>query len=186
MTADDVLDAMQDLILEHGRPPSLAAIASALGRTKQAVLHYFPDRAALDRALALRALRRVDDSMTAAAEAGRAAETYLRMSVPAEEDRAVALLVLASLRSRSTPLVADIDAAVARWTDLIAREVGSAMRAEVIRLVGDALFVEALVGTPPPPVRVEALTSYLLGPALGPLTSTTASGTGLAEQPGTT
>ncbi len=186
MTADDVLDAMQDLILETGKPPSLASIASALGRTKQAVLHYFPDRGALDRALAHRALRRVDDAMTAAAQAGQAGATYLRMSVPHEEDRAVALLVLASLRSRSTPLLVDIDAAVARWTELIAQEVGSAVRAEVIRLVADALFVEALVGTPPLPARVEALTSYLLGPTLGPLPTTPTAATGLAGLPGTT
>src|SRR5688500_3581864 len=96
MNADDVLDAMQDLILREGRPPSIQAIASTLGRSKQAVLHYFPDRGALEAALASRAIARVDEAMTAASRHGDAAATYLRLSLPTTEDRAVALLVLAS------------------------------------------------------------------------------------------
>lgn len=162
MNADDVLDAMQDLILRDGHPPSIQAIAQTLGRTKQAVLHYFPDRSALEAALAARAVARVDEAMTAAARRGDAAATYLRLSIPTTEDRAVALLVLASLRTQDS-LPGDIDAAIERWEGLIATELGSPMRAEVIRLVGDGLFVASLFGDAPSPQRIEDLVAHLLG-----------------------
>jgi AcrR family transcriptional regulator len=162
MNSDDVLDAMQDLILREGQPPSIQAIARALGRTKQAVLHYFPDRNALEGALAARAIARVDEAMTAAAARGEAAATYLRLSLPTSEDRAVALLVLASLRTRDS-LPDDIDDAIGRWEGLIAAELGSPVRAEVVRLVGDGLFVESLFGEAPSVQRIEDLVAHLLG-----------------------
>ena len=160
MNSDDVLDAMQDLILRDGQPPSIQAIARTLGRTKQAVLHYFPDRDALEAALAARAIARVDEAMTAAATRGDAAATYLRLSLPTTED--LALLVLASLRTQGS-LPADIDAAIERWEGLIAAELGSPVRAEVVRLVGDGLFVESLFGDPPSAQRIEDLLAHLLG-----------------------
>ena len=162
MNADDVLDAMQDLILREGRPPSIQAIAGTLGRSKQAVLHYFPDRNALEGALAARAVARVDEAMTAAAARGDAAATYLRLSLPTSEDRAVALLVLASLRTRDA-LPGDIDDAIERWEGLIAAELGSPVRAEVVRLVGDGLFVESLFGEEPSAQRIEGIVAHLLG-----------------------
>lgn len=166
MNADDVLDAMQDLTLRDGTPPSIAAVAAALGRTKQAVLHYFPDRAALEAALAARAISRVDETMREAAGRGTAAATYLRLSVPTTEDRAVALLVLASLRTHAS-LPVEIGAATERWEALIAEELDSPVRAEVVRLVGDGLFVESLVAEPPTAERVETLVAHLVGSARG-------------------
>ena len=167
MNADDVLDAMQDLILHDGQPPSIQAIARTLGRSKQAVLHYFPDRDTLEAALAARAIARVDEAMNAAAARGDAAATYLRLSLPTTEDRAVALLVLASLRTRDS-LPSDIDAAIERWEGLLAAELGSPVRAEVVRLVGDGLFVESLFGDPPSAQRIEDLIAHLLGHDVAP------------------
>lgn len=167
MKADDVLDVMQDLILRNGQPPSIQAIARKLGRSKQAVLHYFPDRNALEAALASRAIARVDEAMTAAAARGDAAATYLRLSLPTTEDRAVALLALASLRTQDS-LPGDIDAAIERWEALIAAELGSLVRAEVVRLVGDGLYVESLFGDPPSEQRIEDLIAHLLGSDIEP------------------
>ena len=167
MNSHDVLDTMQDLILREGQPPSIQAIATALGRSKQAVLHYFPDRDALEAALAARAIARVDEAMNDAARRGDAAATYLRLSLPTTEDRAVALLVLASLRTRDS-LPGDIDAAVERWEGLITAELGSPVRAEVVRLVGDGLFLEALFGDPPSDKRIENLIAHLLGSDVTP------------------
>ena len=166
MNADDVLDTMQQLVLRDGRPPSIQALATALGRSKQAVLHYFPDRDSLDAALAARAVRRIDEAMTEAAAAGRAAETYLRLSVPTDEDRAVALLVLTSLRGRSA-LPVEVDEAIERWEVLIAHEVGDPVHAEVIRLVADGLFVESMHSAPAPKARIDGIVAHLLGPARG-------------------
>ena len=162
MKSDDVLDTMQDLILREGQPPSIQAIARTLGRSKQAVLHYFPDRDALEAALAARAITRVDEAMTDAAQRGVAAATSLRLSLPTNEDRAVALLMLASLRTRDS-LPDDIDAAIKRWEGLITAELGTPIRAEVVRLVGDALFMESLLGDPPSVERIDGLIAHLVG-----------------------
>ena len=50
-----------------------------------------------------------------------------------------------------------------RWQSAIEAEVGDPLRAEVVRLVGDGLFVEALLGNPPARERVDALVTHLLG-----------------------
>lgn len=163
VNADDVLDAMQNLTLRDGRPPSIQAIAQEVGRSKQGVLHYFPDRDALDAALAARAIARVDAEMKTAAARGDAAATYLRLSVPTSGDRAVALVVLGSLRMRAS-LPPEVDAAIDRWERLIAEELDSPVRAEVVRLVADGLFVESLFGATPPPERIQYLVDHLLGP----------------------
>lgn len=161
----DVLDAMQSLVLETGRRPSLLAVARAVGLTKQGVLHYFPDRASLDAALVSRAVTRVDDLMQEAAQAGSCAATYLRLSAPTDDDRAVALLLLTAMRS-GVPMPPEVTEAVDRWQSLMADELGDPQRAEVVRLVGDGLFSEALAsGAPPTPERLDRLVSFLLPPA---------------------
>src|SRR3712207_1122664 len=98
-----VLDAAIVLTVEQGTAPSLADVARAVGLTKQGVLHHFPSRAALDEAVLLSALGRVDAQMQAAAQHGGAAETYLRLAAPSEADRAAALVMVTLLR-RGDPI----------------------------------------------------------------------------------
>ena len=70
--------------------------------------------------------------------------------------------VSTAARTRDS-LPGDIDAAIDRWEGLIAAELGSPLRAEVIRLVGDGLFVESLFGDPPSAQRIEDLVAHLVG-----------------------
>lgn len=160
---EQVLDVVQDLTLETGRMPSILEIASRLGLTKQGVLHYFPNRAALDAAVVARAVTRVDDAMTAAvATGGSSVATYLRFSTPDDADRAAALVLAAALRKDGSGAGPELERAAARWEALIADEVGDAVRAEVVRLVGDGLFAEALItGIAPAVERVERLIEHL-------------------------
>lgn len=160
----DVLDTAIRLTLQQGSVPSLSEIARAVGLTKQGVLHYFPNRAALDEAVLLRALSRVDAEMTAAARSGRAAETYLRLAAPSEEDRAAALVTVTMLRRGNIPeLPTAVDDAIQRWQSMIAEELGDPVRARVIRLVGDGLFSESLVtGEPPSQQSLDELIAHLI------------------------
>ena len=162
-TAEDVLDAVEELTVAHGRLPSLLEVPTSVGLTKQGVLHHFPTRAALDAAVTRRALSRVDAAMMDAAAHGSPTETYLHLSSPTAGDHAVVLVLMAAMRrGDSQGLAADIDQAVSAWQAMIADEVGDPVRAEVVRLVGDGLFSEALVsGSAPSPERLARLTAHL-------------------------
>ncbi len=159
----DVLEAAIALTLEQGTAPSLSEVARAVGLTKQGVLHHFPSRAALDEAVLLAALGRLDAEMKAAAQHGRAAETYLRLAVPSDEDRAAALVMVTLLRRGDPTLLPAVDEAVTRWQSMIAEEVGDPVRAQVVRLVGDGLFSESLVTGRPPSARLlDELVAHLI------------------------
>ena len=165
VTSEDVLDAVQELTLATGRLPSILEIAKAVGLTKQGVLHHFPTRAALDAAVTRRALFRVDAAMTEAAADGSPLETYLRLSSPTGGDQVVVLVLMAALRRRDSGEIAEeIERTVSGWQAMIADELGDPIRAEVVRLVGDGLFSEALLtGVPPSPDRLTRLVAHLRG-----------------------
>ena len=76
---------------------------------------------------------------------------------------AAAVVVLAAAAQRPEGGVPpEAQEAARRWETLMADEVGDAVRAEVVRLVGDGLFVEALVtGVPPAVERIERLVAHL-------------------------
>ncbi|HSU01426.1 MAG TPA: TetR/AcrR family transcriptional regulator [Nocardioides sp.] len=165
---DEILDTVQQLTLDTGRMPSIEAVARALGLSKQGVLHHFPSRSALDEAVVVRALEQVDSAMVHAAAEGSPLETYLRLSSPADEDRAAVLVVAAALRDGGGGLPPQVADAVRRWEDLITEEVGDAVLAEVVRLTGDGLFGEALVtGTAPSPERLDRLVALFRRAAQG-------------------
>lgn len=159
----DILDAVVRLTLEAGRLPSLLAVAQATGLTKQGVLHYFPSRADLDRAVVFRALEQVDAAMRAARADGSPTETYLRLSAPTDLDRAAALVLAAAMQGDARPrLPSEVAHATARWERMLADELGDPVLAEIVRLTGDGLFGEALAtGSPPPPARVDRIVRYL-------------------------
>lgn len=157
-----ILNATQDLTTATGKVPSILAIAQAVGLTKQGVLHYFPSRAALDAAVLLRAVEKVDAAMAEAAANASPTATYLRLSSPDDGDRAALVVLAAGSRMHASELPPEVGRATARWEALIAEELGDPVRAEVVRLVGDGLFGEALVtGAPPTAERIERLVTHL-------------------------
>lgn len=161
---EQVLAAATALTLERGTPPSLAEVARAVGLSKQGVMHYFPSRGALDEAVLLAALDRVDAEMTAAARHGRAAEAYLRLAAPSDQDRDAAAVLVPLLRREGPAAVPVVEQAVSRWQAMITEEVGDPVRAQVVRLVGDGLFSESLVtGRPPSAELLDVLIAHLIG-----------------------
>jgi AcrR family transcriptional regulator len=166
VTQQGVLEAAIALTLERGAAPSIAEVARAVGLTKQGVLHYFRSRAALDEAVLLSALGRVDAEMSEAARQGRAAETYLRLAAPSDQDRAAALVMVTLLRRGDLAVLPAVEKAVTRWQSMIAEELGDPVRAKVVRLVGDGLFSESLVtGRPPSPDFLDELVAHLISGA---------------------
>ncbi|QJY51160.1 TetR/AcrR family transcriptional regulator [Pseudonocardia broussonetiae] len=159
-----VLDALQELILGGDPVPSLDAVAAAAGVSKGGLLHHFRDRRALAHGLVHRALAEIDAAMTAAAAQGSAAETWLRLSAVdgPELVAARALLSLVRVTASGIDLPPEVAQAVARWQAMITTEIGDPVRGDLVRLVGDGLFLETLAGDPPNRARVDALVGYLL------------------------
>ena len=83
-------------------------------------------------------------------------------------DRQATLRMVLVDRGGAAEPPAEVHDAVARWESFIAAELGDPVRAEVVRLVGDGLFGEALVtGTPPAPERVDRLIAHLQATTAG-------------------
>ena len=166
---DRVLDAVQQLVLAGDPAPTLDAVAAAAGVSKGGLLHHFRDRRALAHGLVHRALAETDAAMATAADRGTAAETWLRLSAAdgSEQAAARALLSLLRVSASGVDLPPDVGHAVHRWQSAIEAEVGDPVHADVVRLVGDGLFMEALLGHPPALQRVEALIARLLPETAG-------------------
>jgi AcrR family transcriptional regulator len=164
-TRELILDALQRLVLEGDSSPSLDAVAAAAGVSKGGLLHHFPDRRSMVVGLLLRAVEQTDTAMTQAALDGTAAVTWIRMSAVAGPAEPAARAVLALIRLTGAgriQLPDEIGASIRRWQELISSEVGDPVLGEVVRLVGDGLFVEALTGQSPDPGRVDAILDRLL------------------------
>lgn len=145
----NILETARRLTLEKGAVPSLNAVVEAAGVSKGGLIHHFPTRSALVAGLARQSLDEVDDVMAAAAAEGTATRTWLQLSLPDGNERALMQALVSSFQPTGDdfgPLLADAKAAIARWEAYIAVEVGDTLRAHVIRLVGDALVTNALVG----------------------------------------
>ncbi len=166
---DVILATARRLTLERGVVPSLNAVVDAAGVSKGGLIHHFPTRAALVIGLARTALGEVDDAMTSAAADGRAAQEWLRLSLPDREERELMQALASAYRpgdSEFDDLLHDARAAISRWEELIAAEVGSPQQARVIRLVGDALVANAVAGLESAPAGIDELIAFLIpGPA---------------------
>lgn len=167
MTAmERVLDAYADLVA-GGDSPSLEKVAAAAGVSKGGLLYHFASAAALRDGLVARALADTDAALQRAAAEGSAARTWLRLSVPDEDQRRLWAGLLATVRlvGSDAGLPPQLTEHVERWQRLLTDELGDPTRAEVVRLVGDGLLLQSLSGTAPDPTDVEALADHLLGPA---------------------
>lgn len=150
-TRQRLLDVAWELTVAEGGVPSLNGLATAAGVSKGGLVHHFPTRAALVDGLARAAMAEVDAVMAAAAAAGTASVTWLRLASPqpveADLFRALAAAYQSIEDDRAGTLTAAAEA-VSRWEALIAAEVGDASTARAIRLLGDGITFNALVGTP--------------------------------------
>lgn len=165
-TLDRIVATARELVVADGRLPSMDALAAAAGVSKGGLFHHFRSREALVEAVVRQEIAAVDVALTAAADAGRVVETWLRLSIPTADDVEVyrSLAVAYRAMSAGAPgVLGDLRDANARWEALLSAETGNAIRARMIRLVGDGLLLNALAGTP---VDGEALVAAL---ARGPV-----------------
>jgi len=152
-TASRILEVMRDLTVRHGVLPSMDAVAKSSGVSKGGLIHHFPTRSRLLRALVDHLARRCESDFEAARGRSSAGRTWLETSTPESDGLAsmfVLFTALQALNAAGEPAGDLLEEFTRRTQSEIADEVGGRMPALVLRLVGDGLLLNALSGTPLP------------------------------------
>jgi AcrR family transcriptional regulator len=159
-----LLEVARQLTITDGSVPSLNTLAAAAGVSKGGLIHHFPTRAALVDGLARAAIDQVDQVMSDAAADRTARVTWLRLASPQPDEADLFRALAAAYQSidddRAGTLTAAA-AAAARWEALITDEVGDPVIARVIRLLGDGITFNALVGIPVPIDHITELVHWV-------------------------
>jgi AcrR family transcriptional regulator len=165
-TRDRILDAAEVRLLEGG-PAALVldAVAAEAGVSKGGLLHHFPSKAALAEALVGRMVERFDRAQDALAaddpEArGRSTRAYLRSTVseqgaPADASASLMAGILAGLGGDRARLEA-LREGFARWQERLEHDGIDPVRATIVRLAVDGLWLSALLGFSPVEKRLGA------------------------------
>lgn len=168
-TRDRILDALQDILIEEGNSGvTLESVAAAAGVSKGGLLYHFPSKSDMLTGLVRRLADRAEGEFRAAAEGQEGVvRAFLRTSVPeSAEETELFWSIIAALRSKedispeSRELIRHL---FQEWSRLLHNEVGDPVLAEMIRLVGDGLYLTTIAGLPQPdPETVRQLTERLV------------------------
>lgn len=162
-TRDRILDAFEELVIEQGdRAATLDAVAARAGVSKGGLIYHFATREELIEATAQRLFDSFEADLAHVRETGASAAAYYLSDPPDLHTLSRSVSVL--LRMPSTPRAAE--RFVDRWSQRLADDFpDDPVHAELVRLVGDGLLLQSLLGVP---LRADLLTqlrSRLLGPA---------------------
>lgn len=149
-TREVVLDALETILLAGGSSAAtLEAVATAAGVSKGGLLYHFGSKEALYQGFLDRLLveSRAEADGTLTAPEGVVA-AYLDVSSVAEDPSTRS--VLAALRLAGVQEV-DVEAALVEsfeyWYEVIARRIENPVLARLVQLVGDGLYLHALIGS---------------------------------------
>jgi AcrR family transcriptional regulator len=153
-TRDRILNALQSILVEEGSSGvTLEKVAAEAGVSKGGLLYHFKSKSDLYDGLARRHRLREEANFARVREEGVVA-SFLDVSwVESEETAAGLWALLTALRGKgelSEEARADVLFIFDGWRDLIHEQVADPVTAEIVRLVGDGLFLSALAGAPLP------------------------------------
>ena len=150
---DRVLDAAKEVLVEQGAAHlTLEGVAARAGVSKGGLLYHFPSKAALVDGLAER-LRAFTEANLAKAETRGVVRTFLETSLPGSDEADHYLAVFSAIRSGlevSDETRALVQEVFAVWSDALRDAVDDPVQADLIRLVGDGLYLGAVLGLQPP------------------------------------
>ena len=151
-TRDALLGAAKTILIEQGPARlTLDAVAERAGVSKGGLLYHFPSKAALVDGLAQR-LRAFTEANLARAEAEGVVATFLETSLPGSEEADHYWAVFSAMRGgiavsdETRTLVQEVFSV---WTTALRGAVEDPVQADVIRLVGDGLYLGAVLGLEP-------------------------------------
>ncbi|RDI61617.1 TetR/AcrR family transcriptional regulator [Nocardia pseudobrasiliensis] len=177
-TRDRILDALETLLLDKGMSQvTLENVAAAAGVSKGGLLYHFKSKDALLAGLVRRLGERSTEQLGQAVAQGKSvAEWYLQTPNPQNDSDALELALYRSMvaamrtvEGPPTPHDDEVQRAVAdvmtSWKDGLDAELPDPVQAELIRLVGDGVFLRTLLGLPPlDPTLYKAVVTRLLNP----------------------
>lgn len=176
-TRDRILDALETLLLEKGvSQVTLENVAAAAGVSKGGLLYHFKSKDALLAGLVRRLGERADQQLTQAVAQGRSvAEWYLQSPSTDSDSDALELALyrsmMAAMRTvdahdqRDNEAQRALTAVMDAWKSGLDTEFDDPVHAEIVRLVGDGVYLRALLGLPPiPPDHYRAVIDRLLTP----------------------
>lgn len=166
-----VLDAYAALLNEQGvAGATLDEVAKRAEISKGGLLHHFGSKDALIDGLLQRLAEQNDSDMrrSIATDADPVA-AYLRSSMEASDDVSVTLLALLKLAGSNIERVDQtISDMLNSWHTVIAEQVDDPILARIIHLVGDGLYLHAIIGDQVSPVD-EQVIQRVIEWATGPL-----------------
>lgn len=142
------------------------AVARRSGVSKGGLIHHFPSRTELLLALVQFLAAETSADFEARRVGGSAARVWLETSTPDSADLDsffVMVLAMQALRAAGEPLPGDLHDLARDATTEIARELPGPHRALVVRLVGDGLLFNAMIGDPIDPEERDDLIAHLTG-----------------------
>ncbi|WP_280386656.1 TetR/AcrR family transcriptional regulator [Nocardia wallacei] len=175
-TRDRILDALETLLLEKGMSQvTLESVAAAAGVSKGGLLYHFKSKDALLAGLVRRLGERAEQQLhSAVAQDKSVAEWYLQTPSPDDDADALEIALFRSMvAAMRTVDAAQDDSAdevqralidtMDAWGTGLDQEMDDPVRADIIRLVGDGVYLRALLGLPPiDPARYRAVVDHLL------------------------
>ncbi|MBA4022550.1 MAG: TetR/AcrR family transcriptional regulator [Gordonia sp.] len=173
-TRDRILDALEEMLLDEGLSRvTLESVAKSAGVSKGGLLYHFGSKDALIAAMVRRLGERSDGQRADAARGGTTVATWYLQPPESTSDKELALFrsTLAALRSvDGNP--GEIQAAVTEvmqlWDEGLRAEIDDPVNAEIIRLVGDGLYLGGLLGLPSiDPALHQQVVDRLLGVGAG-------------------
>ncbi|WP_280316797.1 TetR/AcrR family transcriptional regulator [Nocardia wallacei] len=177
-TRDRILDALESLLLDKGMSQvTLENVAAAAGVSKGGLLYHFKSKDALLAGLVRRLGERTEEQLnTAAAQGKSVAEWYLQTPSPDNDTDALELALYRSMVAAMRTVDAahdehddEVQQALVEvldsWSTGLDDEIDDPVRADIIRLVGDGVYLRALLGLSPiDPARYRAVVTHLLRP----------------------
>ena len=157
-TRDRILNALQRILVDEGSSGvTLEKVAAEAGVSKGGLLYHFKSKSDLYDGLAGRFREQEEANIARAREAG-AVETFLRVSeIESAESAAGLWALLTAMRGKdglSRTAKADVLFIFEGWAALLHEQIEDPVTAEIVRLVGDGLFLSALSGVPLPSQEV--------------------------------
>jgi AcrR family transcriptional regulator len=156
-THNRILDALEELLLKRGLSGvTLENVASNAGISKGGLLYHFQTKDAMIEAMVRRLGQRSEQlrARAAAAEAGTTIVNWFLQQPGSTSDKEIALhrSMLAALRSIDTSrreIFTMICEVMGLWGESLRSEISDPVHAEIVRLVGDGIYLNALVALPP-------------------------------------
>ncbi|MBY6411328.1 TetR/AcrR family transcriptional regulator [Rhodococcus sp. BP-252] len=153
-TRDRILDALEELLLDEGSTKvTLEAVAAKAGVSKGGLLYHFNTKDAMIAAM-VRRLGDRSDAQRAQAEQGgtTVAQWYLQPPETISEKEIdlfrSTLAVLRSIDGAPGEIQDAVTEVMRLWDEAIRAEITDPVAAEIVRLVGDGIYLNALMNLP--------------------------------------